>query len=211
MRERLTFTDESIQRCPLPACAELRQEQPVYQDPVTGHFILTRYDDVRKVLLNLALFGSRTPFLGNRWGPEASRLFEAEGWLPMDTLVSNDPPEHRRFRKLVDRVFTTTTVTSLEPRISEIIESLIDGFPQGEIDFLTSFAVPLPMFVIAEQLGVSRDDRDRSKIWSDAMVESMNPNLTPAREMELAHIVIDMQRYMARQIERVRSDQDTCC
>lgn len=205
----LTFTDESVQLCPFPAYDQLRGEQPVYRDPVTGHYILTRYDDVRKVLLNPATFSSRTPFLGNRWAPEANRLFEEKGWLPIDTLVSNDPPEHRRFRTLVDKVFTTSKVASLEPRMSEIIENLIDAFPKDrEIDFVADFAVPLPMYVIAEQLGVSPEDRGRFKIWSDTMTESMDPTLTVARQLELAEVVIDMQQYMARQIERVRAEPD---
>lgn len=207
MADHLTFTDEAVQLCPFPAYADLRDKDPVYEDPATGHFILTRYEDVRKVLLNPATFSSKTPFLGNRWSPEANMLFEEQGWLPIDTLVSNDPPEHRRFRTLVDKVFTTTKVASLEPRICEIIENLIDAFPtSGEVDFLADFAIPLPMFVIAEQLGVPRDDRDRFKVWSDTMLETTEPTLTPERQLELAHIVIDMQLYMARQIEHVRAE-----
>jgi cytochrome P450 len=204
-----SFADPEVQKCPFPVYDALRDEQPVYRDPVTGNYVLTRYDDIRKVLLNPATFSSRTGVLGDRWAPEAKKLFEEQGWLPMDTLVSNDPPEHRRFRTLVDKVFTATKVASLEPRISEIIEELIDAFPEDdEIDFIEAFAVPLPMYVIAEQLGVSRDDRDRFKTWSDATVETTDPTVTPERQVELAHIWIDMQLYMARQIERVRAEPD---
>jgi cytochrome P450 len=69
VNNRLTFPGESAQLRPFPAYAQLREEQPVYLDPVTGHYILTRYDDVRKILLTPAKFSSRTPFLGNRWAP----------------------------------------------------------------------------------------------------------------------------------------------
>lgn len=207
MTDILTFTDQAVQNCPVAAYESLRDDQPVFKDPVTGHYILTRYEDVRRALLNHASLSNKTGFLGDRWSAEANALFKERGWMPMDTLVSNDPPDHRRFRTLVDKVFTTTKVASLEPRINEIIAELIDAFPDdGEIDFLQAFAIPLPMFVIAEQLGVPREHRHRFKDWSDAAVESTSPTLTPEREMELAHIMIDMQRYMANEIERVRAE-----
>lgn len=203
-----SFMDPEVQKCPFPLYDRLREEQPVYHDPETGHYVLTRYEDVRKALMNPSVLSNRTPFLGDRWTPEANALFEKEGWLPMDTLVSNDPPEHRTYRTLVDKVFTTAKVAGLEPRISEIIANLIDDFiDRDEIDFLEAFAVPLPMYVIAEQLGVRREDRVMFKRWSDAAVESTGP-VTPERQLELARIVIEMQQYMAPEIERVRAKPD---
>ena len=135
-------------------------------------------------------------------------MFERDGWLPMDTLVSNDPPDHRVYRTLVDKVFTTSKVTGLEPRINEIITDLIDDFiDRDEIDFLKEFAIPLPMFVIAEQLGVRREDHAQFKVWSDAAVQMTGP-VTPEGELDLARVIIDMQQYMAREIERVRAERD---
>lgn len=205
----ISFTDREIYGCPFPAYDRLREEQPVYRDPKSGHYILTRYDDVRRAMLNVAALSNNTGLIGDRWAPEANRLFEAEGWLPMNTLVSNDPPGHRTYRTLLDKVFTTPKVASLEPRIQQIIDELIDGF-EGvpEIDFLDAFAVPLPMYVIAEQLGVARDDRAKFKRWSDVALESVNPMLTPERQVALAGELIEMQRYMAREIERVRATPD---
>ena len=132
-----SFADLEIQRCPFPFYDRLREEQPVFHDAVTGHYVLTRYADVRKILLTPSVFSNRTGFLGDRWTPEANALFEADGWLPMDTLVSNDLPEHRTYRTLVDRVFTPAKVSALEPRIAEIIAELLGGFAdRDEIDFL---------------------------------------------------------------------------
>lgn len=207
MASQLTFTDEAVQLCPFSAYDQLREEQPVYLDPVSGHYVLTRYEDIRKVLLNHAAFSNRTGFLGDRWAPEAMKLFEARGWLPMDTLVSADPPEHRRYRTLVDKAFSATKVSTLEPRIEQIINELIDAFPDsGEIDFLQAFAIPLPVIVIAEQLGLSRADQDRFKAWSDCAVETTDPTITPERQVELAHTWLEMQAYMAVQVERVRAE-----
>lgn len=209
MSNTLSFTEADIQKCPFKAYDALREEQPVYRDPVTGHYILTRYDDVRKAVLNVAALSNRSGLVGDRWCEKANRLFKAEGWLPMDTLVSNDPPDHRFFRQLVDKVFTPKKVLGLEPRVQEIIDGLIDDFiDKSEVDFLRDFAVPLPMYVIAEQLGVSPEDRAAFKHWSDVALESMNPDLTDDRQLELAAVMIEMQQYMAREIERVRRAPD---
>src|SRR5436190_23781639 len=133
----ITFTDREVYACPFPVYDRLREEQPVYVDPKSGHYILTRYDDVRKALLNVAALSNDTGVMGDRWAPEANRLFEVEGWLPMNTLVSNDPPGHRTYRTLVDKVFTAQKVASLEPRIQQLIDELIDGFAgHPEIEFL---------------------------------------------------------------------------
>jgi len=205
----ISFADPEVYACPFAAYDRLRDEQPVYRDPKSGHYILTRYDDVRKAMLNVAALSNNTGVMGDRWAPEANRLFETEGWSPMNTLVSNDPPGHRTYRTLVDKVFTTQKVASLEPRIQQIIDELIDAFAGlPEIDFLDAFAVPLPMYVIAEQLGVAREDRAQFKRWSDVAMESMDPNLSPERQLELARELIEMQQYMAREIERVRKAPD---
>ncbi|AMK19865.1 MULTISPECIES: cytochrome P450 [Sphingobium] len=201
----LSFADPAVQRCPFSSYDRLREERPVYHDPVTGNYVLTRYEDVRKALLNVKALRNRTGINSTRSDPTANRIYEEKGWLPIDTLVSNDPPDHRIYRTLVDKVFTPPRVAALEPRIKEIIDELIDNFVDApEIDFLEAFAVRLPMYVIAEQLGVSRAHMDRFKLWSDVSVESVSPVLTSEREVEIAEILTEMQRYLAAEIESVR-------
>lgn len=202
----LSFADPDIQRCPFPAYAKLRDEQPVYKDPVTGTFILTRHDDVRRALLNVKALRNDTGLTSTTNDVAANAIFQEKGWLPLDTLVSNDPPNHRVYRTLVDKVFTTARVMALEPRIGEIVTELIDQFAdQQEINFLDVFAIKLPMTVIAEQLGISPDHMDRFKRWSDVSVESTSPVIPTERRIEIANIITEMQRYLAIEIESVRS------
>jgi cytochrome P450 len=204
----ISFADPAVQQCPFPAYDALRSEQPVYRDPLTGNYVLTRYADVRKALLNNKALRNRTGLNTTRESSvqeEVAQLYATKGWLPMDTLVSNDLPEHRTFRTLVDKVFTTTRVAAMEPRISEIIEALIDDMEgKEEVDFLDAFAVRLPMYFIAEQLGIEKKDMDDFKLWSDVSVESVSPLITPEREIEIANHLIDMQNYLAKVVERVR-------
>ncbi len=210
----ISFADPAVQQCPFPAYDALREEHPVYLDPLTGNYVLTRYADVRKALLNHKALRNRTGLNTTRESTvqdEVARLYGEKGWLPLDTLVSNDLPEHRTFRVLVDKVFTTARVAAMEPRISEIIEALIDDMEgKGEVDFLDAFAIRLPMYFIAEQLGIEKADMDDFKLWSDVSVESVSPLITPEREIEIANHLIDMQNYLARVIDRVRvTPEDT--
>jgi cytochrome P450 len=205
----ISFADPAVQRCPFHAYDTLREETPVYRDPLTGNYVLTRYDDVRKALLNVKALRNRTGLNATRTDPAANALYAEKGWLPLDTLVSNDPPEHRIYRTLVDKVFIPARVNALEPRIEAIIAELIDGFSdEDEIDFLDRFAVNLPMFVIAEQLGVDKEHKARFKLWSDVSVEMTSPMLTPERELEIAALIVEMQQYLAAQIDRVRATPD---
>lgn len=206
----LTFTAPEIQQCPFAAYDKLRSEAPVYKDPVTGNYVLTRYADVRKATLDVKTFSSREGLGSTR--PNAAReevdkIYDAKGWRPTDTLQSQDPPEHRLYRQLVDRAFTPAKIDELEPRINEIIHGLIDGIiDKPEIEFLAEFAIKLPMTVIAEQLGVDAKDMDRFKVWSDIVTEKLAPNLTYERQIEIANVITDMQQYFAAVIARVRKE-----
>ncbi|MDB5702368.1 MAG: cytochrome [Sphingomonadales bacterium] len=206
----ISFADPAVQQCPFGAYDELRSERPVYCDPVTGNYILTRYEDVRRALLNTGALRNRTGLVATRSDAGANRVYSEKGWMPIDTLVSNDPPEHRIYRTLVDKVFTHGRVAALEPRIAEIVAELIDTMiathdAQGNVDFLDAFAIRLPMYIIAEQLGVPRADMDRFKLWSDVSIEAVSPMLTLEREIEIAEITTEMQHYLAAEIERVRA------
>jgi cytochrome P450 len=208
----VTFADPAVQQCPFAAYDRLRTSAPVYKDPVTGNFVLTRYEDVRRAVISASALSSKTG-LGSTRDTAAreavARIYDERGWQPMDTLISNDPPSHRIYRQLVDRAFTPGKIDELEPRINRIIHQLIDRFIDlPEVEFLSSFAIKLPMIVIAEQLGVDERDMDRFKLWSDVSVESQDPTMTYEREIESAKILTEMQQYMAAAIERLRKEPD---
>ena len=96
-------------------------------------------------------------------------------------LLGIDAPDHTRLRALVSKAFTHRRVMSLQPRIQQIADDLIDAFPvDGEIDLIDSFAFPLPIIVICELLGVPIEDRDQFRMWSNTFVEG---SYTYAQEM----------------------------
>lgn len=205
----ISFANPAIQQCPFSAYAELRSDAPVYQDPLTGNYVLLRYNDVRKTALTPADFSNKTGLGGTRSTPEIDAIFDAKGWRPIETMIGNDPPEHRRYRSLVDKAFTSAKIVSMEPRIREIVDGLLDTFiDQGEVEFVGAFAIKLPMLIIAEQLSVAPEDMDTFKMWSDISVESMDPTMTEERQREVYTEVANMQQYMAAAMDRVRANPD---
>jgi len=206
----ISFANPATQLCPFATYDLLRTDQPVYHDPLTGNYVLTRYDDVRRALLTPKVLSNRTGLGAARTNPAVDAIYDAQGWRPIATLITNDPPDHRRYRVLVDKAFAFSKVEPLEQRMQQIVDNLLDALiDKPEVEFLAEFAIKLPMIVIAEQLSVAPEDMDRFKLWSDLSVESMDPTLTPEREIEVVTELTAMQRYLAAAIERLRRTPDS--
>lgn len=208
----ITFSDSDTRRCPFPAYHKLREESPVYVDPVSGNYILTRYKDVRKAAMDTTSLSCKTGVIQSRESSvseEVNRMFEEQGYLPVHTLVTNDPPDHRFFRTMVDKIFTRPKVDGLEPQIERAVAEMIDDFiDKEEVDFFNVFAMRLPLSVFTEILGVTDRDLDKFKRWNDRSLETSHPTLSPERELELVPSVIELQQYLAKNVERVREKPD---
>jgi cytochrome P450 len=165
--------DAATNADPFPAFAWLRENDPVHWSPAMKAWIVTRYEDVRRVALNNSEISADrlTPFF--KANPEFQRtdVTDLMRYLTM-WMVFRDPPDHTRLRRLFTRAFTPSTVANLLPNITEIVDLLIDQMiakqRQSEtVDFVMDFAYPLPAMVIMDLLGVPREDLFRVKVWSD--------------------------------------------
>ncbi|MEM0121169.1 MAG: cytochrome P450 [Thermoprotei archaeon] len=136
----------------------MQRSSPVLFDRDWGCWNVFTYDYALRVLRNPTLFSSSPPI---EWSGEGITK----------SLILMDPPKHTAFRSLVNSFFSAKAVQRLEPRIEAIADSLLESV-EGEdsFDFVESFAVPLPVRVIAELLGVPAEDQPLFKKWSDAIV-----------------------------------------
>ncbi len=213
LRRPITFSDLETRQCPFPYYQALREESPVYKDPVSGNYVLTRYADVRAAVLNTKALSNKTGVVQTRKSSvsdEVNRIFRETGWVPMDTLVTNDPPSHRTYRALVDKAFAPNRVAALEPQIAATVDELIDRFiDKPEVEFFDALAMRLPILVFTEILGVADRDIEKFKYWSDVSLESSDPTLAPERELQIVPIVTELQRYLAENVERVRATPDS--
>lgn len=209
--ENFNLADPQVRECPYPFYNMMRDEEPAYFAEGHGFWIISRYEDCLEALRKPEVFSSKMGFRPGRVPEEVIRIYNEEGYgdLP-DTLVSNDPPSHTRYRKLVDRAFTAGRVKSMEAYIEQVTDEQIDLFiDRGSVEIMRELAIPLPVYVIADQLGVPRSMRDRFKEWSDAGVEPLGMLISEERHIECAKLVVEMQHYLAGVIEdRRRNPQD---
>jgi cytochrome P450 len=149
--------------------------------------------------------GSQAP-AEMRTPPPRVKEIEAQGWPKVNTMVTNDPPSHTRYRRMVDYAFTPRRVRAMKPYMDEIAAMLIDGFiGRGEVELIHEFAVPVPLYVIADQLGVPRADAPRFKIWSDASVAPLGLMLTDEQWIDSALKVQEFQRYFVEALDERRA------
>lgn len=131
----------------------------------------------------------------------------AEGWPQVDTLLTADPPVHTRFRKLVNLAFSMKRVAAIEEDMRGVVIDLIEKMAaKGEADFVRDFAIPLPVAMIASQIGME-GDLDRVKRWSDAFVDRLGRMIPKQRELECAREVVEFQHYVKAKIDERRADR----
>ncbi|MFJ8916967.1 cytochrome P450 [Amycolatopsis sp. NPDC102389] len=163
-------------------------------------WIVTGYAEARAILSD--------PRVGK--DPVAMRrLFERDGFDSAGDsavralgghMLNTDPPDHTRLRKLVNQAFTSRTVSRLRPRIEQITAELLDGIGDAErVDLLPAFAVPLPIRVICELLGVHAGDRPAFAKWSNTMLAWSTPE-------ELQAAAAQMHAYLVELIEEKRAE-----
>ena len=156
---------------PYPAYKKLRANAPVVWNDVTKFWALLKYEDIRYVSRNPALFTSTKGIMIP--DPELPENPVQEG-----NLIFTDPPRHRQLRKLINTGFTRRRVQVLEPKIRAIVYGLLeDVAPGGGLEFAEGIAAPLPTRMIAELLGAPPDDWEQFRRWSDACTGAADPEI----------------------------------
>ncbi len=200
-----TFGSPEYNACPYAFYTKARAASPAYEIPDVGAFLVTRFDSVLAAARTPEAFSSHRPKFG-AGDPELEAIM-AEGYPAVPALVTADPPEHTRYRKLVNKPFTAGAVARHEPLIRDTVTELINAFiDKGEFELLTDFAVQLPIRVIGLIMGVPSEDQPHFSRWADVIAESVSGYLPRERALECARGLVEMQHYFAALIERRRAD-----
>ena len=182
------FSDKVTQD-PYPVYAELRERSPVHHSRLMDAIVLSRYADTDRILRDHARF-SVNPDLRTsskaRYKPTPEER----------SILFIDPPDHTRLRSLVNKAFTRSAINALEPRIREIMGALLDGIrePDG-FDLMQTVAIPLPVIVIAEMLGIPHEDRAQFRVWSDRRARLLEPMLTRSERKTAAEASKQLSQY----------------
>jgi len=187
------FTDD-----PYPQYAVMRAEAPVYLHPF-GFWLLTRYDDV-SWLLRAGLSVEDRNVADGTFRQLQDQMYGDQVPAADKSMLDRDPPDHTRLRRLVSKAFTPRAVEALRPRITALVDSMLDAMAgQSRVDLVDALAFPLPFTVIAEMLGTPPADHERIRQLSGTVVRSLEPVADPAlvaaiaaADAELTAIAADM-------------------
>jgi cytochrome P450 len=163
--------DPAVLADPFPLYARLRDEDPAHWSPRLKAWVLTRYEDVKRVCLDTGGMSSDRlrPFFATLPPAEAAKIAELARYLTL-WMVFRDPPEHTRLRRLAAKVFHVRSINALRPNIERLTQWLLDSLAdKKEFDFIGDFAMPLPALVIMDMLGAPREELARLKRLSDEM------------------------------------------
>jgi cytochrome P450 len=213
-----------VRRNPYPHYRALRERAPVAFCERTGFYTVACQRDVREVLRDTATYSSRAMrFTRTNGRPSATMLGSGElapeeiarllASLPFSpqelvgarSVVFADPPEHDALRAIVNRGFTPRRIAALEPRVREIARTcLADVRGKGELDLVPDLAIPVPVTVISELLGIDPDRRDDFKRWSDSIVASSGDGDASRARTPAVTAFSELFQYIAQVIEERR-------
>lgn len=201
--------DPATLQCPFPHYAAMRERQPVLPVPGLGMFLVTTHELVGEIIRDTETYSSA---FGNTSMPLPAETRErmlaviAEGYPRVPTMLTADPPNHTRYRRLVSKAFTPRAIADLEPAIRAITTRLLDAWPQqGRIEFVKDFGVPLPVEVIARALNVPDDRLADFKRWSDDSIAGIGTNIGIEARLQAERGVNEFQHYFADAIEQRRA------
>lgn len=183
---------------PYPALAALRAEGPLLWHDDWAMHLATTHAAVSETL--------KSRDFGRIWSDfEPEQQMWQVNSLHRNQLMENEPPAHTRLRRLVAGAFARGHVERMRPRIADLAERLLDDVEADRFDIIGRYAEPLPVFVIADLLGVPRADHHDLRRWSQAIVHLYEPGVTDATKTAAAQAADDFSAYV-RDVVAVRRD-----
>ena len=187
---------------PYPAYAALRRKGQAHRSQSMNAWAFPRHREVDLILRDWQRFSND----GRKAAPDPG----LRTTIPdpgTRSLLSLDPPEHRRLRTLVSKAFTPRAVKALEPHVRNLMHDLLDevGDPSG-FDLMEAVGKPLPLIVIAEMLGVPAGDRARFRAWGDRRSRIMEPSISTEERADAVLAADQLDGYFATVIEQRRAD-----
>lgn len=195
----MDFRSAAVIADPYPSLRRLQDEDPCHWNEGLGAWCLTRYADVEMALRDERFSSDRIrPFVQNQTSVPADLAKTLGDTLGL-WLVFNDPPTHTRLRKLLNKGFSPGAINALRDDITRIANELLDEvIDRGNMNAVADFGYPLPASVIAEILGVPREDTALLKKWSDdiASFVLVSRNM-PDKYTAAARSIAEMNAYFA--------------
>ena len=172
----------------------LRENAPVFWSEKTKAYIVTRFEDVVHASKHNDVFCSGEGVLPGKLSPKIG-------------LIDEDEPRHGEMRGLINRGFTPRMVRKWEEVFQQITDEAINEVAsKGECDFVEDIAVPLPLILIAEMIGIRKEDRKRFHQWSDAMISAQGNMDNPEIIAKSGAAAMEYMTYVTAVIEDRRKE-----
>jgi cytochrome P450 len=207
----VNLMDAEVQECPYPSYKALRDEAPVWHDPLMGFYVVTGYSDIRSILTDTVNYtnerDSSDTKIDKGRAMRMHTIYKEEGWVPQPTLAGRDDPNHKQMRALFDQTFRASKIKQIDPFVEALAYRLIDDFvDDGHCDWVKQMAVPLPLIVIGEQMGAKEEDIWQIKEWTDAWVQRLGMMQTEEEEEWSVRMEIQQQHYFQPIFEKLRKE-----
>ncbi|OBK23229.1 cytochrome P450 [Mycobacterium asiaticum] len=189
MTEAEGFVDQAMVGLaePQPMYKALRESAPVLRSPQA--VVLSRLSDIEMALKRTDLFSSNM---------DAVDLGNLRPLIPLQV----DPPDHAKYRRILDPLFTPREMARREPQVTALVNEMIDRFAgRGECDFHAEFAVPLPCTVFLQLLGLPLQDLDKFLEWKDGVIRPEGATDWDDRHAASAPVALQIYEYFDRAID----------
>ena len=193
---------------PYPFFARARSECPVFYAPGIDHWVVARYDDVKGVLLDQESYSA-----ANTIAPivplseQAQAILRDGGWGQRPALGNNDPPDHARFRRNVQRAFTPRRVNELEPFVRATVDAAVDRLaPAGRCDLMAELLYDLPALVILQLLGIPDDGVEIVREAGNNRIAFVWGRPTADEQEQLAAAMVRFWQYLRGLVDDRASD-----
>ena len=190
---------------PYPSFARLREDAPVcpISSPRFDSYLITRYDDAKEALtdprLSKDLYGPERHYL-RIFGPNSEGLNK--------NMLNADPPEHTRLRRIVSDAFSPRRIEALRPRVGDIVDTLLDRIvPQGRAELMRDFAIPLPLMVISDLLGIPRADHEQLLGWTQVIRTSGSSRRPEEDRAAVQEAQLRLYHYLVDLVHGKRTDR----
>ena len=204
----LTARDERFRERPHEVYDALRTHAPMHRDREYGRYFLTRFDDVDAVLRHKAFGVDARKSLPDSYMRRvaATGVSEGQGATAYEPpLVLLDDPAHRRIRLLMSKAFSPRRIEGMRGRVQAIADAAVSAFSPGtEIDFIESYAAPLPTWVIAEMMGIGREHVPELKRWSEDILAGYDTERDAATQARLRAAYVSVSALFKRTVEARR-------
>lgn len=195
-----SLADPATQAQPHAYYSAMRRGDPVHFDKKIGSWLVSRHEDILAVQADPTTFSVNHGYHEQQargMREEFQQILRDEGGGYFPDAIMSDPPYHTRIRKLMENAFTAHRVKELEPRITAVVDELLDSVAdRGACDAVTDIAIPITIRIIVEQLGLDHGMENKISAWSKSVTAQISSMQSRETMIANAKVICELQQYL---------------